>query len=102
MKKIWVQSLLRSIGVAAYIAAVAAFMNNANAIFGKEDTVVTSIAALLLFSLSALVVGGLLVGTPIMLYLDGKKKEAVQNIIASAGWMLLFFLIALVVMALIK
>lgn len=96
------QSFLHSIGVAVYIAAVAIFMNNANAIFGKEDTVVTSIAALLLFSLSALVVGALLIGKPIMLFLEGKKKEAVQMVFASAGWILLFFIIALVAMALIK
>jgi len=102
MKKICMQSFVHSFGVAIYIGAVATFMTNANAIFGKEDMIVTSIAALLLFSLSALVVGALLIGKPIMLFLEGKKKEAVQMVFASAGWLLLFFLIALVVMSLIK
>jgi hypothetical protein len=96
------QSFVRSIAVAVYIVAVAFFMNNAEAIFGKEDTVITGVAALLLFSLSALVVGGLLVGKPIFLYIDGKKKEAVHTVIASAGWLLLFFIIALVVMLIVK
>lgn len=102
MKNVGLQSFLRSLGVAIYIAAVAIFMTNANAIFGKEDTVVTSMAALLLFTLSALVVGGLLVGKPIMLYIDGKKKEAVWMLIYSGAWLSLFFLIALIVMAIVK
>lgn len=96
------QSFLYSLGAAGWIVLVATFMQYANSWFGKVDTVVTSIAALLLFSMSALIVGGLLVGKPIFLYIDGKKKEAVGMLIYTGSWMILFFAVALLVMALAK
>ena len=58
-------------------------------------------AVLLLFAMSALIVGGLLVGKPIFLYIDGKKKEAVQMLISAGGWLLMFFLVAILILALI-
>lgn len=102
MKDICKKSFVNSFAVALYILLVALFMNNAEKIFGKKDTVITGVAFLLLFSLSALVVGGLLAGKPIMMYIDGKKKDAVYTIMASAGWLLLFFLIVLGVMIIVK
>ncbi len=99
MMKICKQSFLYSLGAGIYIGLVGLFMRHAEAIFGKQDSTVGIVAVLLLFSLSALVVGGLLVGKPIMLFIDGKKKEAVWIILANAGWLLLFFLIAIVVLA---
>lgn len=102
MKQICKQSFLYSLGVAIYIILVAEFMNHANNWFGKGDTIFTGIAVLLLFTISALVVGGLMIGKPIMLYLDGQKKEAVKMVAANAGWLLLFFAIATIIMAIIK
>lgn len=102
MKDICKKSFVNSFAVAVYISVVALFMNNAEKIFGKMDTIISAMAFLLLFSLSALVVGWLLAGKPIFLYIDGKKKEAVYTIMASAGWLLLFFLIVLGVMLIIK
>lgn len=102
MKDICKKSFVNSLGVAGYILLVALFMNNAEKVFGKTDTVITGVAFLLLFTLSALVVGGLLVGKPIFLYIDGKKKDAALYIAASAGWLLLFFLIVLGVMLIVK
>jgi hypothetical protein len=93
------RSFLYCIGAGIYIVAVAALMQNAEKIFGKVDSIVSVTAFLLLFSLSVFVVGGLLAAKPIMLYIDGKKKEAVSWLISSAGWMLLFFAIALLILA---
>jgi hypothetical protein len=42
----------------------------------------------------------LTIGKPIMLYIDGKKKDAVLWLVSIAGWFLLFFFLALLVMAL--
>jgi hypothetical protein len=72
---------LSSIGVLIYVAIVSAIMNNAETLFGKADTVLSGMGFLLLFALSAGVVGSLIVGKPIFLYLDGKKKEAVSLLI---------------------
>lgn len=102
MKKLFKQSFLYSFAATAWIALVAIFMQNANNWFGKQDTIVTSITVLLLFSTSALVVGGLLAGKPIFLYIDGQKKDAVKMVVANAGWMILFLLIAVVVLATTK
>ena len=88
-----------SLGAGAWIALVATFTQNANSWFGTQDTIISVIAVLLLFSISALVVGGLIVGKPIFLYIDGKKKEAIQMLLCSGGWLLLFFLIVLAILA---
>jgi uncharacterized membrane protein len=93
-------SFLYSLGAGVYIVLVGLFMHYAESIFGKNDNVIGIVAVLILFSLSALVVGGLLIGKPIMLYVDGKKKEAVMFLVSTAGWLLLFFLITLLVLAL--
>ncbi len=102
MKKICLSSFVNSIITATYITGVAFIMFNGDKIFGKIDSVVSVIAFLTLFVLSALVVGGLLLAKPIMNYIDNKKKEAVYMLIASAGWMLLFFIIAMVIMLIAK
>lgn len=85
MKQICKWSFVHSLLVAAYITGVAFLMQNAERVFGKMDSVVGVIAFLTLFTLSALVVGGLLVGKPLMFYLDGKKKESVWMLLASGG-----------------
>jgi len=74
MWKVCKPSFLYSLGAGIYIVFVALFINHANSLLGSADTVYTSIAALLLFTMSALIVGGLLIGKPIFLYIDGKKK----------------------------
>ena len=76
---------------------VATFIHYANSLLGPVDTVITGIAALLLFTMSALIVGGLLVGKPIFLYIDGKKKEALTLL----GWTLGVFFIVMVIMLVI-
>lgn len=102
MSDICKKSFLYSIGAAAWIIIVASFMQKANDWFGTEDTIVSVIAVLILFSMSALIVGGLLVGKPVFLYIDGKKKEAILMIAANVGWMLGFFTVTLITLAIIK
>ena len=94
------RSFFYSLGAAIWITLVAIFMQNANNWFGKQDSIISVIAVLLLFSTSALVVGVLIVGKPIFLYIDGKKKDAVWMLFANTGWLLLFLLIAILVLAL--
>ncbi len=64
---------------AAYIACVSALMFYGFRLFGTntEDTIFAPIAMLLLFVTSAAITGSLVLGRPILWYLDGKKKEAV-------------------------
>ena len=102
MKEICKQSFLYSLGTGIWIVLVALFMNNANSLLGPVDAVYTGIAALLLFTMSALIIGGLLVGKPIFLYIDGNKKEAVKMLLANAGWLVLFFAIAVIILVITK
>lgn len=93
---------LNALGALVYIVIVATIMQNGEKIFGKTDNFITGISFLLLFTLSAFTVGGLVVGKPIMLYIDNKKKEAITLFITTALWLAGFTIIALVVAALIK
>lgn len=102
MKNLYKWSFVHALGILVYIVIVATIMNNGDRLFGHEDNFVTPIAFLLLFTLSAIVVGLLGLAKPIMLYLDGKKKEAVTMISLTAGWLFVFTIAALVVTAVVK
>jgi len=75
---LWKTAILNSLGTAVYIALVAILMTNGNQIFGQANGVLGGVGILLLFTLSALIVGSLVLGKPLMLYLDGSKKEAIK------------------------
>lgn len=93
---------LNALGALIYIAIVATIMQNGDKLFGQMNNFIGPIAFLLLFTLSAVVVGGLILGKPLMLYLDGKKKEAVSLFLTTCGWIGGFTIIALVTAILLK
>lgn len=78
MKNSFKTALINSLGTAAYVALVAAIMTRGEQVFGSATGVLGGAAILLLMVLSALVVGSLVLAKPLMLYLDGSKKEAVK------------------------
>lgn len=81
---------LNALGTALYIACISLLMFNAEQIFGGEgpdETVLIPIAMLLLFVLSASITGSLVLGRPILWYMDGKKKEAVSLLMATLGFL---------------
>ncbi len=80
MKKtnIALAGLVDALGVVAYTAIVAYIMLNAPQAFGNMRDVWGPIAFLMLFVLSATVVGSLVFGRPVYVYFEGKKKEAVE------------------------
>lgn len=86
-----------SLGVLAYVSLVVLFMNNAQNIFGKGDNLMAGIIMLLIFILSALITGSLVLGQPVLLYLDGKKAEAVKMLFYTI--ISLFVILALVILA---
>jgi len=93
---------LNAVGTLIYIALVALLMQNGDKIFGEIENFLAPIAFLLLFTLSALTVGGLILGKPIMLYLDAKKKEAVALLISTALWLAGFTIAAILISLLLK
>ncbi len=72
------KAVLSAVGVAAYIALVALFFNNAARIFGEKPGVLGSVLMLLLFIISACITGGLVLLRPALLYMDGAKREALR------------------------
>ncbi len=78
-------AIVNSLGVSVYVAIVAMIMNNAESLFGMEDSIISVVGFLMLFVLSAGVVGSLVIGKPIFLYLDGKKKEAINLLFGTLG-----------------
>lgn len=96
------RSVLNSLGVVAYVALVALFMNNANSWLGKEDTILTGIVFLLLLSVSAATVGSLVFGYPIFLFLDGKKREAVQATMMTIGCLLVETVVAIGIVSIVQ
>ena len=95
-------AVTHSLGVLAYVSLVVLFMSNAQKIFGKNDNVMTGVVALLMFILSALVTGSLVLGRPIIFYLDGKKKEAVRLLFYTMASLFVLLLLAIGGLILLK
>ena len=96
MHDILKRAFLNSIGTATYIVLVVLFIFSLQAFQKKPDNIIIPIAMLLLFVCSAAITGFLVFGKPIMLYIDGKKKEAVLLLGYTLGILVLITLIAFV------
>jgi hypothetical protein len=99
--KLFKSALLNSIGTAIYIALVATLMTYGNKIFGQDQGVLNGVGILLLMVLSVLIVGTLVIGKPLMLYLDGSKKEAVKLLLQTILILAIITIIFLGILALI-
>src|SRR5258708_40279856 len=71
---------INAIAASAYIALVSTFMFYGPGLAGRkgEGTVLIPITMISLFSLSAAMMGYIFLFQPVQMYLDGKKKEAVN------------------------
>lgn len=70
-------ALLNALGTLVYIILVVSFIQLLQVYMPKEDNFLIPIAMLLLFVCSAAITGFLVLGKPIILYIDGKKQEAI-------------------------
>ena len=68
-----------------YICLVAFVMFYGQVLVGEEDEVIMPIAMLSLLVLSASIMGYLFCYTPIALFLEGKKDEALQFFLRTVG-----------------
>ncbi|MBI2448159.1 hypothetical protein HYV44_01180 [Candidatus Microgenomates bacterium] len=98
-KNLVLQSFLNALLAVVYISLVALLMSNGEALFGQGDdmTMVGPMMILLILVLSASIMGSLFFAKPVMLYLDGKKKEAVRMLSFTIGWTFIFTVLALVI-----
>ena len=102
MKDVKKWAVINSLGTTAYIILIASFIYALNNIDNPGKTVFVPIAMLMLFVFSAAFTGSLVFGRPILLYLDGKKRESLYLLTYTLGillaltifvFMFLFFLI---------
>lgn len=70
--------VINGLSALIYIVTVAFVMYFGTKNLPKEDTILAPIAMISLFTLSVAVMGYIFGFQPAQLYLDGKKKEAVQ------------------------
>jgi hypothetical protein len=96
-----VKSLLLAAATFLYIAGIVFLINNAQAIFGPEETMIIPLFMLLLFVVSAAVTGLLVFGKPVLLYLTGKTREAFTLLFGTLGWLALFLLFLASLMAIV-
>lgn len=86
MTNLKLTAFLNALGVVAYTALVAWIMQSMGKIEG-EPSLLGPVAFLMLFVLSAAVTGSLVLGRPILLYLNGLKAEAVRLLLYTIGWL---------------
>jgi len=85
-----------------YIAAVVLLMTNAQKFFGPANNFLGSAAILLLFVISATIVGLLVLGRPGHLYLNGFKKDGIILLLYTIAFLFVITVIAFLVLALLK
>lgn len=100
--KIAQQSFLYALAVVLYITFVATIMSFAEQFLSqREDTILAPISFLLLFVVSAAMMAVLVFGKPVMLYLDGKKRDGVLMTANTIGFLAIFTIILLIVQSFI-
>ncbi len=100
MNKLIKRGFLNALGTGAYVAIIVTIVFNGEKMFGSINSALAPIAVLLLFITSATITGSLVLGKPLLMYIDGQKKEAVHLLLYTIGWLALG-LIALSIIGLI-
>ncbi|MCE9585895.1 hypothetical protein K8R04_01085 [Candidatus Uhrbacteria bacterium] len=85
---------LHVLATALYIVAVVSLLFSMPRSVDQSNSILLPIGMLLLFVFSALFTGSLVLGRPVLWYLDGKKKEAISLLMASIG---MLFVVTLLV-----
>lgn len=93
-------AFVNAVATVAYIALVGTFFAYVPQMLGsvQEPNALIPIMMLTMFVVSAAITGFLVLGKPIMWYLDGKKKESVNLFAATIGYLTLFAVIAFLIL----
>ncbi|MFA5211062.1 MAG: hypothetical protein WC414_00980 [Patescibacteria group bacterium] len=96
--KLWLWSLAGSAGTIIYIMLVVWFMGQAeHGLFEGQSFFLAPVMMLTLFVFSALVTGSLILGKPIMLYVDNEKKTAIKMLVTTVLMLFIEFMIMLII-----
>ena len=86
-KRIIIRSIISTLGVVVYVLLIASIFTVGKDIFGPMPGLFGPFVFLLLFVLSAAIVGSLIFGKPALLFLDGQKKEALAMFLYTILWL---------------
>lgn len=89
------RGFVQALGVTIYCSLIGLLMSNGNKLFGNSPNFFGPVAFLLLFSFSALVCALIVFYKPYTLFFEGNKKEAVNLVVYTSAWLLLFLLLFL-------
>jgi len=97
MNKLIQRSLLNALGTLAYVSTLVTLVLNGEKMFGTVNPSIAPIMFLTVFVLSAAVTGGLVLGKPVMLFLNNQKNEAIRLFIYTLCWLALAVVILLII-----
>lgn len=100
-KELLLKTLRNTALALIYIFLVSQIMAHGEKWFGGDNSM-TPFVILLLFSFSAAIVGSLVFGYSILLFLDNKKSESIKAAIYSIGWLGLYTALGLLALVIIK
>ncbi len=87
------QGFFQALGIVLYCALVGIIFWKGNEIFPSMNPYFGSVTALLLFSTSALICGLIVFYNPYKLFFAGKKREAVDIVASTAGFLFIFLVL---------
>lgn len=94
MKGLKKTALINALLTTLYIVAISIFFYFASELkLGRDNQFLTSITMLLLLVSSAAFTGYLVVGKPLQLYIDGKKKDALRLLLTTFSFLFVITLI---------
>jgi hypothetical protein len=91
-------SFLQALGVFVYILLVVQIISALTHLFPKPDQFWQPALLLLLFVVSAAITGLLVLAKPIILYLDGLKREAIKLFGWTIGWLIVIGAVIFVIL----
>lgn len=107
-KPILKQAAIDAVLTALYVALVGIFMHFTPVLFNKphlpgtQESFLIPIGMIMLFVFSAAICGYLFLGKPLLWYLDGKKKEAVQLFGYSLGFLFIIVVIVFILLGIFQ
>lgn len=97
--KLLLHAAASSLGAAAYISLVSWIMVNGERFFGPmKGDFRGPMIFLMLFVLSATIVGLIILGRPLYLFLSGSKKEAITLLLLTVGGLFVLTVIGFVLL----
>ena len=96
MDKIIRRAFIDSVATFLYIILIVSFIFSMQFFSGQKDNIIIPISMLLLFVCSAAITGFLVFGKPVMLYIDGKKREAGSSFVYTLGILFLITVISFI------